>query len=147
MSGDALDTSLVSALRSFGSRPGELLDVMLRQFLVEAPALLADIESATEWTDHEWVERAAHRLKGTAGHVGATRVADTCRQLEHTARRREWRLVWPLVALTSREVRRALEAATAVLEPDRPIATRAARPARRRPARRPLPPVGPADVA
>jgi HPt (histidine-containing phosphotransfer) domain-containing protein len=72
---DALDQRIVNALRDFGSEPGALLGVMLQEFLIEAPSLVVEVERAVEDRACAPAARAAHRLCGISGHVGALRLA------------------------------------------------------------------------
>lgn len=80
--GDVLDEGNLSALREFGREPGVLLQEMARDFLVEAPSLMAEIEEAVGEGEYATAGRAAHRLKGASGHMGATRVAAVASEVE-----------------------------------------------------------------
>ncbi|MEY2447012.1 MAG: Hpt domain [Acidimicrobiaceae bacterium] len=82
---DALDHDRVNALRDFGNDSGELLAAMLADFLVEAPQLVTEIEAAMSTQSHDAAARAAHRLRGITGHIGATRLGDIASQVEIAA--------------------------------------------------------------
>jgi len=63
-----------------------LVAEMAGLFLDECPALLADIRAARGAGDRATLERVAHRLKGSAGNLSASRVADAAGRLEAIGR-------------------------------------------------------------
>jgi HPt (histidine-containing phosphotransfer) domain-containing protein len=81
-----LDARVITALRVFGGEPGELLQEMLLDFLTEAPSLTTQIERAVKDQAYDAAARAAHRLKGTSGHLGARRLAAVAAEVEVSAR-------------------------------------------------------------
>jgi HPt (histidine-containing phosphotransfer) domain-containing protein len=81
-SGDVLDQRVLDALRAFGRDPGKLLAEMVRDFVLEAPSLVTAIGRAVEHDDREAAARAAHRLKGMSGHIGARRLAMVAGEIE-----------------------------------------------------------------
>jgi HPt (histidine-containing phosphotransfer) domain-containing protein len=83
---DVLDQRIVKALRSFGGEPGELLDALLHEFLVEAPSLVTEISVAVDQNAYASAARAAHQLRGISGHVGAARLADIAGAVEAATR-------------------------------------------------------------
>jgi HPt (histidine-containing phosphotransfer) domain-containing protein len=62
---------------------GELVDT----FLADAPTQLAAMRRATEAGSAEDLVRPANTLKGNALNMGATSLAELCRQIEELARR------------------------------------------------------------
>jgi two-component system sensor histidine kinase/response regulator len=83
---ELLDRRMVEALRTLGRAPGVLLKAMIDDFLVEAPSLTTDIERAVEWGAPVAAARAAHRLRGTSGHLGLARLAAVAGDVETAAR-------------------------------------------------------------
>jgi HPt (histidine-containing phosphotransfer) domain-containing protein len=81
-----LNADLMDALHNFGPEPGLLLEGILRDFLLEAPALVLEIESAVALDAYVVVAGAAHRLKGSSGQLGATRLALVASDVETAAR-------------------------------------------------------------
>jgi len=55
---------------------------LIRLFLAEAGGLAVRIEAATEAADRAELRAAAHRLRGSAGIVGAKRLRAACADLE-----------------------------------------------------------------
>jgi HPt (histidine-containing phosphotransfer) domain-containing protein len=78
-----LDSAVVSGLRQL-TPPGEpdVLAEVLNLFLVEVPLRMDRLRNAWAAGNIEEVHRAAHSLKGSAGNIGARRLAEVCRQLE-----------------------------------------------------------------
>ncbi|HEX4966087.1 MAG TPA: response regulator [Thermoanaerobaculia bacterium] len=107
---DLLDPQTLGLLREL-SAPGEdVLGTLVRTFAASSAGDLADLRRlATEgrWTD---VERAAHRLKGGSGSLGAVRVAALCTAIEERVRAARTEEVAPLTAQLERELERAQEA-------------------------------------
>jgi CheY-like chemotaxis protein len=63
-----------------------LLRKMAELFLADAPGLLAQIRTSMAAHDHPALERAAHRIKGSAANLSAARVARAAARLEEMAR-------------------------------------------------------------
>jgi two-component system, sensor histidine kinase and response regulator len=63
-----------------------LLRQIAELFLADCPGLLDQIRSAISTRDFQTLERAAHRLKGTAANLSAHRVVETARRLEAIGR-------------------------------------------------------------
>jgi HPt (histidine-containing phosphotransfer) domain-containing protein len=80
-----LDVEVLDALRALGPRPGGLLDEMARIFLLELPVEVAEMAAAVVAGDRAAVVFPAHKLRGTSGHLGATRLSQVCAALERTA--------------------------------------------------------------
>jgi len=70
--------------RARGKR--ELLRKMADLFLTDCPGLLAQIRSALATGDGSTLERAAHRMKGSAANLSAPRVVAVAGRLEEIAR-------------------------------------------------------------
>jgi CheY-like chemotaxis protein len=58
------------------------LDVLLREFLLEAPRQLAALRAAVTEPDADRSRKLAHLLKGMASNFGAARLAAECQTLE-----------------------------------------------------------------
>jgi HPt (histidine-containing phosphotransfer) domain-containing protein len=77
-----IDEDTVACLRSYGHEPGKILGELVESFLVEAPALLSQIEQATQGCAYEAAASSAHMLKGLSGLIGAGRLAAACGDVE-----------------------------------------------------------------
>jgi HPt (histidine-containing phosphotransfer) domain-containing protein len=83
-----LDHDVVAGLVALGDEGGEnilklLVDIFSGE---EAPACLARIEQAMHAGDAVEVAEGAHKLKGSAAQLGATRLRELCASLETDAR-------------------------------------------------------------
>jgi signal transduction histidine kinase/CheY-like chemotaxis protein/HPt (histidine-containing phosphotransfer) domain-containing protein len=65
-----------------------LADILLA-FARRLPSVLAELDNAVVDGDHERVDRLAHGLKGSAGTLGAHRLAAACARLEAYAQKRD----------------------------------------------------------
>ncbi|MGB7060939.1 MAG: PAS domain S-box protein [Candidatus Zixiibacteriota bacterium] len=65
----------------------EFLTNMLQEFLDSASGQLETLEKAVEREDAELIEREAHSIKGAAGNLGATGIADVSLKLELLGRK------------------------------------------------------------
>jgi HPt (histidine-containing phosphotransfer) domain-containing protein len=83
---DAKMWDSLKALEQAGE-PGFLRGVVA-QFLETSPARLRAIHKAAAARDFAALEREAHTLKGSAGILGAQRMAECCERLESHARER-----------------------------------------------------------
>ncbi|MBX3744407.1 MAG: PAS domain S-box protein [Verrucomicrobiae bacterium] len=61
-------------------------DDFIRQFLLDAPAILDRLESALAEASHSRLRTEAHRLKGSSGYMGAQRLVEACARLEADSR-------------------------------------------------------------
>ena len=64
----------------------ELLDEVIGLFLDEAPLMLSEIGGAIDRRDSRSLERAAHKLKGSAANLGADAVAHVAGGLDAMGR-------------------------------------------------------------
>jgi HPt (histidine-containing phosphotransfer) domain-containing protein len=83
---EVLDQRMVGALRDLGPDRGKLLQEMVQDFVTEVPLLVAEIDRAVEHGAYEIAARAAHRLNGCSGHLGAVRLSAAARDIETWAR-------------------------------------------------------------
>jgi PAS domain S-box-containing protein len=79
---------LESALRRFDGDK-EFFKEMLQEFLSYAPKQLKKLAEAIKRGDAKVVEREAHSLKGGAGNLGATSIADLALRLEFLGRTKD----------------------------------------------------------
>ncbi|MEA5456012.1 response regulator [Sinomonas sp. JGH33] len=79
----AVDGDRLDMLRSLGSG---VLEATVEAFEREAGAGLESLRRASSAGGGSDLHRAAHKLKGSAGNIGATRAAELCRELEELGR-------------------------------------------------------------
>jgi HPt (histidine-containing phosphotransfer) domain-containing protein len=92
----------------------DLLRDVLEQFVADAPAALAAIQTATAHWDRDALRDAAHTLKGSAGYVAADDLCVMAQALEGFARANQFaeaRAAWPSFDARAREVVAALDVA------------------------------------
>lgn len=81
-----LDPERLTLLRGLGPDDGRgLLGAVAEAFSTSTPELLAAIRAAADGGDEPGLRRAAHELAGSAANLGAVRVAELARRLEHAA--------------------------------------------------------------
>ena len=80
---DILDQSALDRLRDWGGE--KLLRQMIRLFLENAPARMAQIREGLSGGDVKESEKGAHSLKSSAANVGALRVRDIAANMERAA--------------------------------------------------------------
>ena len=83
VSAPALDPSTTKSLRELAGDQTSLLSEIYGSFSTSSVEYLNAIRDAAMRKDAEALSRAAHSLKGAAAGIGATRVAEVARQLEH----------------------------------------------------------------
>ncbi|HEV8335786.1 MAG TPA: response regulator [Candidatus Polarisedimenticolia bacterium] len=82
-----LDVAIWDELREAGTADEDgFLRLLVGKFLEEAPACLAALSEASAGGDAAALGRAAHRLKGAAATLGATRMASMSMELEKLGR-------------------------------------------------------------
>ncbi len=74
---------MLAGLRKLGG--AGLFRELAEVFLGDAEARLEALREAAEVGDADAVERTAHTLKGSAGNMGARRMAETCARLQDAA--------------------------------------------------------------
>jgi HPt (histidine-containing phosphotransfer) domain-containing protein len=79
-----LDSTVLEELHEAGG--DEIVDEVIHVFLEDAPLRLTALGAAVGDGVVEAVAREAHGLKGSALGIGATRMAQLCEMLEHSAR-------------------------------------------------------------
>ena len=81
-----LDTSVLEELRQYSDEEQDLADELIELFLEDSPKQLLALQRAIQNADLGEVEKRSHRLKGSAGSIGAVRLREICEVLETTAR-------------------------------------------------------------
>jgi len=82
-----LEQGALDAIRALQSDAApDLLARVIRLYLDSAPDLVGRIRTGLATNDQEAVRIAAHTLKSSSANLGATRLAELCRQLELAAR-------------------------------------------------------------
>jgi two-component system sensor histidine kinase/response regulator len=86
----ALDPARLATLRNLGPSDGQgLLPEAAEAFRQDIQPSLATLRRALDNGHGAALEEAAHKLKGAASNIGATRAASLCQQLERRARNPE----------------------------------------------------------
>ncbi len=80
----ALDLDVAGELREL---MGEEFEALVGVFLEDAPRLLIQLEVAAHAGDLPELAGPSHTLKSTSANLGAKRLSDLCREIEHGARR------------------------------------------------------------
>lgn len=81
-----LDPSVLEELREYSSEEQDLAEELIDLFLEDSPKQLIALQRALRDTDRGEVEKRSHRLKGSAGSIGAARLRSICEALESAAR-------------------------------------------------------------
>lgn len=101
-----LDRSVLEELREYSSEEQDLAEELIDLFLDDSPKQLMALRRALQDTDRGEVEKRSHRLKGSAGSIGAARLRKICEALESAAREGSE----PTSAATDADVAAELEA-------------------------------------
>ena len=99
-------------LEKFREETGGDLNPFIEKFLVKLPHRIQAIADAVEKKNLPGVAKEAHRLKGTAGNIGAVRLVDVCRKLEQLGRVGNLRgctALIPILHKTGRQVKEEIE--------------------------------------
>jgi HPt (histidine-containing phosphotransfer) domain-containing protein len=84
---DPVDLGMLNSLaEAQGDEEPDLVVELIDLFLADAPRRVAVMREALANSDEALLERAAHALKGSSSTLGAVQVADTCAELELSAR-------------------------------------------------------------
>ncbi|MDZ7637821.1 MAG: Hpt domain-containing protein [Bryobacterales bacterium] len=81
-----LDTSVLEELRAYSDEEQDLAEELVGLFLEDSPQQLLALQRALQNADLAEVEKRSHRLKGSAGSIGAVRLREICGALEEAAR-------------------------------------------------------------
>ncbi len=84
----------------------EFLEKMLQEFVESAPKQLEMLEGAIKKGDAKLVEREAHSIKGAAGNLGATGIADVSLRLELLGRKTDLSGAHEVIARLKTEFKR-----------------------------------------
>ncbi len=101
-----LDRSVLEELREYSSEEQDLAEELIDLFLEDSPKQLIALQRALRETDRGEVEKRSHRLKGSAGSIGAARLRSICEALESAAREG----AEPIAAATDADVATELDA-------------------------------------
>ncbi len=83
----AVDTEALDAIRALANESApDLLAQVVHLYLEAGPRLLDSLRSGMATGDKDAVRAAAHTLKSSSANVGASRLAELCKQLEHASR-------------------------------------------------------------
>jgi HPt (histidine-containing phosphotransfer) domain-containing protein len=82
-----VERSALEAIRALQSDAApDLLARVVRLYFESAPDLIARLRAGLEASDYDAVRVAAHTLKSSSANLGATALAELCKQLELAAR-------------------------------------------------------------
>jgi HPt (histidine-containing phosphotransfer) domain-containing protein len=81
-----LDQQVLDELRQYSDDEQDLVQELVTLFLRETPMQLLALQQALNEANSEEVQRRSHRLKGSAGAIGASRLREMCEQIELYAR-------------------------------------------------------------
>ena len=106
-----IDEGILEAYRAL-QEPGQadVVTEFIDVFLEDLPERLTQLKAAAANRDPKAVRSAAHALKGSAGSIGASRLASVCGDLEALCRAGSVDGADPLVAAIEHEATRATEA-------------------------------------
>ena len=79
----------VERLRDVSMEDNEFMIELVDLFLDDMPEQLDRLRKAVEQADTDSTAKAAHRIKGAAGNVGADRLSQICGELEQSRRAAE----------------------------------------------------------
>jgi PAS domain S-box-containing protein len=102
----AVDESVIASLLELTSETPDLLSEIVETFFMEAPARLDEIAQAVGEGNGETASRAAHRLKGSAGTLGARRMAGLCEEIESAAAEKKFGVAAEALVALRGELRR-----------------------------------------
>lgn len=109
-----LDLDVIATLKALGGdEDPELFGDLVSMFLGDTPPRLLAMDEALTASDMDALEKAAHALKSSCGNLGATTLAQLCRDIEFAGRSGDVEAARPLVEATKAQyeaVRRALRA-------------------------------------
>jgi HPt (histidine-containing phosphotransfer) domain-containing protein len=77
----AVDPAVLTDLRQL-DETGTVLATVITHFLDETPRLQAQMQAAVRQGDATALVEAAHKLKGSSGNIGATRMQQLCSELQ-----------------------------------------------------------------
>ncbi|MBV8951495.1 MAG: response regulator [Actinobacteria bacterium] len=81
-----IDPERFAVLRDLDAGDGDLLTMLVDEYLNDATRLLASLRAAVAEGDPETIARAAHTLKGASANLGAAHLAELCARLEALGR-------------------------------------------------------------
>jgi signal transduction histidine kinase/DNA-binding response OmpR family regulator len=114
---DVLDTQVLEDLRMLEETSGaSLIAELAASFSADVPLRMAELRKAAEARDLDLVRSLAHRLRGSAGAVGANRVFVTMTEVETGAAKMGATELLSLIAYGSKEATRAIDAFRRVVE-------------------------------
>ena len=84
---DLINIRALEAIEAL-QRPGKpnLLDMVVGLFETDAPKNIESLLGALEVSDLELVRTSAHTLKSSSAYLGAAKLSELCRDIEHAAR-------------------------------------------------------------
>ena len=81
------------ALKDMIGDDPEMFKKILIDFVTPSQVTIREIQAGRKERSAETVNQAAHKLKSSAGSVGATELADICQSLETAGKEEDWELI------------------------------------------------------
>lgn len=103
-----MDSDVVKELREMTSRSPGGLNSLIACFVAREEAFLADPKVQPDALDFDFLRANAHRLKGSAGSLGARALAEFAGHLEYAAGRGDHAQVSALITRVRTEFARAI---------------------------------------
>jgi CheY-like chemotaxis protein len=114
---DVLDAQVLEDLRMLEATSGTpLIADLASSFRSDVPDRIAELRTALAGKDYESVRKIAHRLRGSAGAVGANRVFLTATEIETKATDAPDDGIGPMIDQLAKEVGRAIDAFARMVE-------------------------------
>lgn len=106
----AFDTAALDHIRQL-KQPGRENPVirMIEIYFIRTPELITQMQDCLASGHIEGFQVAAHSLKSNSAFVGAMRVSELSRRLEHMAKFGQWHAPEKLLAVLEKEARRSRE--------------------------------------
>jgi HPt (histidine-containing phosphotransfer) domain-containing protein len=108
---EPINPRALDAIRAMPGTDGvALMNKVIRAYLDDTPARLAQMKAAVAAGDAEALRKAAHSAKSSSGNVGAERLANLCKELETAGRGGKLDAAPLLLERAAEELARALAA-------------------------------------
>ncbi len=84
---ETINPKILNSLRQMaGQQASKIISELINNYFEDAPLQLKEIQKAIESHDPKALRLSAHSLRSASANLGANKLADLCKQLEHIAR-------------------------------------------------------------